>query len=152
MRFYLRGNETKEGYLWLLLILELLSSSTACGHNSWGWRWHLRLIGFRQWDICPSLIQGKPSRFTIRSSIYSFLYSYPVSIRDCFRGMRAIVRGFLARKPQIIRLVFRSQFTFRTQEPFSSSVSYSSTRWLSDPVFLIWSSYQQFWDQGGVSS
>ena len=63
------------------MILELLSSSTTCGHNSWGWR--RRLL---QWDICPSLIQGKPARFTIRSSSYSFLYSYPVSIRDCLQG------------------------------------------------------------------
>ena len=68
------------------MILELLSSNTMCSHNNWGWRWRLQLTWFQQWDICPSLIQGKPSRFTIRSSIYSFLYSYPVSIRDCLQG------------------------------------------------------------------
>ena len=62
--------------------------------------------------------------------------------------MCAGVRGFLAGKPQIIRWALRSQFTFRTQAPFSSSVSYSSTRWLLDPVLLIQSSYQQFWNQG----
>ena len=48
---------------WIIIILELLRSSTACGHSSWGWRRHLQLTRFRQWDICPSLLQNKPSRF-----------------------------------------------------------------------------------------
>ena len=82
----------------IIVDLELLSNNTMCNHNSWGWRRRLQLTGFRQWDIYPSLIQGKPSRFTILSSTYSFICRYPVSIRDCLQGLVCSRKGVFSWK------------------------------------------------------
>ena len=53
-------------------------------HSSWGWRRHLQLAGFWQWNICPSLIQ-----------------SYPVYGIDCCRDTCAAIRGVFSQKALI---------------------------------------------------
>ena len=57
-------------------------------------------------------------------------------------------KGVFSQKALISHWVFRSQFYFETQAPFSSSASCFGTRWLSYPTVLIRSGYQRFRDQG----
>ncbi len=49
-------------------------------HSSWGWRQSLQLTGFRQWNICPSLIRvshtGSPLVLHFTHQLYSTGHRY----------------------------------------------------------------------------
>ena len=141
-----------EWHLWLLLIWSFLSSSKACGHDSWGWRWSLQLTRFRQWNIFPSLLQGRPFRSPIISSYYLSIYNYLEPIRRLFAGTCVELWGFLAGKPQSIHWVSKYPFIFWIMAPFSSLGSSFSAKWSSASSLLIRSSSHQFCVPGGVSS
>ena len=86
----------------IIVDLEYLSSRTMSSSSSWGWRQRLQLTRVRPWNICPSLLQGRPSRSAINSSSYLSIYNYPTPIRRLFAGTRVQLGGFLAGKPQRI--------------------------------------------------
>ena len=126
----------------------VLSSSTACSRDNWGWRRCLQLTRVRQWNICPNLFQDRPSRFI--NDIHR-IYPYPAIQylpEDCLQVHRCNL-GDLAGKPQSIRWVSESQFFLRILAPSSSAGSLYYLECLSAFDLLIRSIYQDIRVVGG---
>ena len=133
----------------IIIIVDLESWSSS---SSWGWRQSFQQTRVQQWDIYPSLLQGRPFRSTISSSsLFIHIWLFGIHQKIICRDTCAV--GDLAGKPQSIHWVSGSRFIFwilassstptdavalatTAQKPEINNNNHRWSFWFNDPSYI----------------